>query len=395
MLLSKRLEKLGRGTFARYDCLKADYIARNHMPKLIDLSLGSTDLLPPSNVLEAISKALTNPKSSRYSLYSSTREFREAVSAWIQNRFDVTVDPDREVLLLIGSQEGTAHLPMTLIDPGQIGLILDPSYPSHQGGLALASAEIQRLVLRSEDNWRPNFQDLTPLELDQTRMMLLGFPHNPTAQVGDQTLLDEVMELGARHQIAVVHDNPYVDLALDGQAPALIATSGWRDWGIELFSFSKGWCMGGFRIAFAVGAEPLISALRELKGVIDFNQSTALQIGAIEALTNNSDWPNKILGVYRERRDKTISALSKLGWNVPVPSMAMYLWMPLPDWAKESHLSDEDFAVELLQNSGIALTPGSGFGSGGKGWLRLALVRPVDELEAAIKRMTPWWNEQS
>lgn len=222
--------------------------------------------------------------------------------------------------------------------------------------------------------------------------MVFGFPHNPTAQVGEQSWLAEAMERGIRHQVVVAHDNPYVDLALEGDAPALLLCPGWREWGIEFFSFSKGWCLGGFRLAFAIGAEPLITALRELKGVVDFNQSLALQRGAIAALSDAPDWPQQILEVYRERRDRTLAALGALGWHVPCPSMALYLWLPVPTWAKQQGFNDETLAADLLDRTGIALTPGSGFGSGGDDWLRLALVQPVEDLEAAVARMGPWWH---
>ena len=211
MAISRRLERLGSGAFSRLDRLKALYNLNKDLSRnfpLIDLSLGSTDLLPQPVVLEAVSNALRDPLSSMYSLQSSTKPFREAAAGWINSRFGIKVDPEKEVLLLIGSQEATAHLPMALINPGQIGLILDPCYPSHEAGLILADAEIKRILLRSEENWRPDFRGLSNSELDQAQMILLGFPHNPTAQVGDQKLLDEIMDLGVRHQMVVVHDNP-------------------------------------------------------------------------------------------------------------------------------------------------------------------------------------------
>ncbi|HGY5531961.1 MAG TPA: aminotransferase class I/II-fold pyridoxal phosphate-dependent enzyme [Prochlorococcus sp.] len=395
MATSRRLGRLGRGVFDRNDRRKQAYrytSAGTDALPLVDLSLGSTDLPPPAVALEAIEDALRTPESSSYCLQAATRPFREAVAAWSKRRFGVSVDPDREVLLLVGSQEGTAHLPLAVLDPGDAALILDPSYPSHRGGLVLADARIERLQLRQEQCWRPDFNALSNSKWDQLRMMVFGFPHNPTAQVGEQSWLAEAMERGIRHQVVVAHDNPYVDLALEGDAPALLLCPGWREWGIEFFSFSKGWCLGGFRLAFAIGAEPLITALRELKGVVDFNQSLALQRGAIAALSDAPDWPQQILEVYRERRDRTLAALGALGWHVPCPSMALYLWLPVPTWAKQQGFNDETLAADLLDRTGIALTPGSGFGSGGDDWLRLALVQPVEDLEAAVARMGPWWH---
>lgn len=395
MATSRRLGRLGSGVFDRNDRRKQAYrftTAGTDALPLVDLSLGSTDLLPPDVALKAIEVALRTPESSSYCLHAATRPFREAVATWSQRRFGVSVDPDREVLLLVGSQEGTAHLPLAVLDPGDAALILDPAYPSHRGGLVLADARIERVLLREEQGWRPDFKALSNSQWDQLRMMVFGFPHNPTAQVGKQSWLTEAMDRGVRHQLVVAHDNPYVDLALDGDAPALLLCPGWREWGIEFFSFSKGWCLGGFRLAFAIGAEPLIKALRELKGVVDFNQSLALQRGGIAALSDAPDWPQQILGVYRERRDRTLAAFETMGWHVPCPSMALYLWLPVPAWARQQGFSDETLAADLLERTGIALTPGSGFGSGGKNWLRLALVHPAEELEAAVARIGPWWH---
>ncbi len=397
MHTSRRLERLGSGVFDRNDQRKHQYRfsqAAQGLP-LVDLSLGSTDLEPPPQALAAMAAALKAPGSATYCLHAGTRPLREAVASWCQSRFAVDVDPEREVLLLVGSQEGTAHLPLAVLNPGEAGLILDPSYPSHRGGLVLADARIASLPLEEAKGWRPCWDRLSSSEWDQLRLMVLGFPHNPTAQVGEQTWLDEAMQRAQRHDCVLAHDNPYLDLALEGEAPALLRSRGWREWGIEFFSLSKGWCLGGFRLAFAVGAAPLISALRQLKGVVDFNQSLALQQGAIAALTEVPDWPRRIVPIYRERRDRTLKALHRLGWQAPVPSMALYLWLPVPTWARQRGWNDEDLAAALLDQSGVALTPGSGFGAAGAHWLRLALVQPSDSLEQAIQRLEPWWRQQS
>ena len=261
-------------------------------------------------------------------------------------------------------------------------------------GLELADASIQTLPLTPERGWAPNFKAITASQWDQLRLLMLGFPHNPTACVGQQSWLDEAMSQAQHHDLVVAHDNPYLDLALEGEAPSLLRCPHWRERGIEFFSLSKGWCLGGFRLAFAIGAEPLITALRQIKSVIDFNQCQALQQGAVVALSEHADWPANLLPIYRERRDRTLAALTGLGWSVPSPSMALYLWMPLPAWARAQGWGDEQMAAQLLEHCGVVVTPGSGFGEAGRDWLRLALVRPVAELEAAVARLTPWWQQQ-
>ncbi|MEB3257201.1 MAG: aminotransferase class I/II-fold pyridoxal phosphate-dependent enzyme [Cyanobacteriota bacterium] len=397
MPISQRVSRLGSGVFARNDQRKLAY-GKGHASRgsdgdpwpLVDLSLGSTDLAPPPVVLEAMASALRQPASAAYCLHGATRPFREAAAAWVQRRFGVDVDPETEVLLLIGSQEGTAHLPLAVLNPGDPALVLDPCYPSHLGGLHLASATPVVLPLQQERGWRPAFESLPQSTWSALRLLVLGFPHNPTATTGEQGWLEEAVARAIDHDIVLVHDNPYVDLALEGTAPALLRHSDWRRCGLELFSFSKSWCLGGYRLAFAVGAEPLIGALRQLKGVVDFNQSLALQAGAIAALERAPEWPSQLKQVYRDRRDRMVLALQAAGWVVPCPSMALYLWLPLPEGARQRGLSSEGVCASLLEATGVCLTPGSGFGPGGEGWLRLALVRPSASLEEAADRMGRW-----
>ena len=393
MPISERLSRLGSGVFARNDQRKSAYAslaASRGLPPLLDLSLGSTDLQPPEAAIEAIAAQLGQPASASYCLHAATLPFRSAVADWAQRRFGVKVDPETEVLLLVGSQEGTAHLPLAVLNPGDRALLLDPCYPSHLGGLHLASAEPVLLPLDPEAGWRPDFDALSPEQWDDLKLMVLGYPHNPTATTGQQAWLDEAAARAVRHGLVLAHDNPYVDLALDGEAPALLRTPHWRDCGIEFFSFSKGWCLGGYRLAFAIGAEWLISALRQLKGVVDFNQSLALQAGAIAALEQAPHWPEQLRQEYRQRRDRMADALEEVGWPVRRPSMALYLWLELPPQARVRSWSSEAFCAALLEATGVALTPGNGFGPGGEGWLRLALVHPVADLEAGAARIGAW-----
>ncbi|MEB3265662.1 MAG: aminotransferase class I/II-fold pyridoxal phosphate-dependent enzyme [Cyanobacteriota bacterium] len=393
MPISDRVARLGSGVFARNDGRKAAYIQRAAqlgLPPLIDLSLGSTDLPPPAAALDAMASGLRQPQSASYCLHAATAPFREAAAAWAGRRFGVAVDAEREVLLLVGSQEGTAHLPLAVLNPGDHALLLDPYYPSHRGGLELASARPQLLPLRADEGWRPPFEQLSDSQWQQLKLMVLGFPHNPTATTGCQSWLDTAVERALHHGVVLAHDNPYLDLALSGEAPALLRHPRWREVGIEFFSFSKAWCLGGFRLAFAIGAEWLITALRQLKAVVDFNQSLMLQAGAIAALEQAADWPDQLRPVYRDRRDRMLTALAAQGWLAPCPSMALYLWLPLPPVARARGYDSEPFAAALLEATGVALTPGPGFGPSGEGWQRLALVQPSEQLERAAARIGPW-----
>ncbi len=401
MPISERVAQLGSGVFNRNDARKLAYVQGrslltgrgNAVPELLDLSLGSTDLAPPPAALEAIACSLNQPASAAYCLHGATLPFREAVAAWAQRRFDVRVDPETEVQLLVGSQEATAHLPLVVTDPGDGALLMDPCYPSHRGGLLLASVRPTLLPLRADQGWRPDFGLGAASGWDGLKLMVLGFPHNPTATTGHQDWLDDAMARAIDHNIVLAHDNPYVDLALDGEAPALLRHPDWRRQGIEFFSFSKSWCLGGYRLAFAIGAPPLITGLRQLKAVVDFNQSLALQAGAIAALEQAPHWPQQLREVYRQRRDGMVRALAAAGWSVPLPSMALYLWLELPAVARERGFDSESFCAALLEGTGVCLTPGNGFGPGGEGWLRLALVHPLPQLEAAAARMGAWLGQ--
>jgi len=401
MPISERVAQLGSGVFSRNDARKLAYVqgrngsqgCLNGRPALLDLSLGSTDLPPPPAAIEAIAQRLHHPASASYCLHGATLPFREAAAAWALRRFGITVDPETEVQLLVGSQEATAHLPLVVTDPGDGALLLDPCYPSHRGGLVLASVRPTLLPLRADQGWCPDFDQLPASVWDQLKLMVLGFPHNPTATTGDQSWLDGAMARAIDHDIVLAHDNPYVDLALEGEAPALLFHPDWRRQGIEFFSFSKSWCLGGYRLAFAIGAAPLIAGLRQLKSVVDFNQSLALQAGAIAALEQAPHWPQQLREVYRQRRDGMVRALAAAGWSVSQPSMALYLWLELPPVAKERGLDSEGFCAALLEATGVCLTPGIGFGPGGEGWLRLALVHPLPQLEAAAARMGAWLGQ--
>lgn len=391
--VSQRVSRLGSGVFARNDRRKAAYRARaqaDDLPPLLDLSLGSTDLQPPAVAIDAMAAALGQPESAAYCLHAATAPFRAAVARWACRRFNAEVDPEREVLLLVGSQEGTAHLPLAVLDPGDRALLLDPYYPSHMGGLHLASAEPLLLPLDPEAGWSPRFEALSPEQWQSLRLMVLGFPHNPTATTGEQAWVDQAVARALEHGIVIAHDNPYVDLALEGEAPALLRNPAWRECGIEFFSFSKSWCLGGYRLAFAIGAEWLITALRQLKGVVDFNQSLALQAGAIAALEQAPEWPGQLRATYRQRRDAMAAALEQVGWPVRRPSMALYLWLQVPEQARRRGWDSETCCAQLLEATGVALTPGNGFGPGGEGWLRLALVHPEEELLAGAARIGAW-----
>ncbi|HBC42082.1 MAG TPA: succinyldiaminopimelate aminotransferase [Pseudanabaena sp.] len=382
MQFADRLLPLQSNVFADMDIAKSRVKASGK--QVIDLSLGSSDLPTDKFILEAIAEALSDTSTHGYSLFGSTFDFREAVARWITQRFGVTVDPETEVLPLIGSQEGTAHLPLALLNPNDFALLQDPGYPSHYGGIHMASGQVYGMPLLAENNFLPVFADIPSVVLAQSKMMVLSYPHNPTTATASLEFFQSAVEFCQQHHLALVHDFPYVDLVFDGSSPpSILQADRDRQVSIEFFTMSKSYNMGGFRVGFAVGNRELIRALRQVKAVVDFNQYQGIMRGAIKALSGDRTYIDHVVNTFKMRRDVMIEALQAIGWQVPRPAATMYLWAKLPEvYAHDS----VKFCLDLIEETGIALSPGAGFGKYGEGYVRFALVYPPEKLrEAAIK----------
>ncbi len=382
MQFADRLQPLQSNVFADMDSAKSQ--AKAAGMAVIDLSLGSSDLPTDAFILEAIAEALNDPNTHGYSLFGSTLDFREAVAAWIQQRFDITVDPETEILPLIGSQEGTAHLPLALLNPNDFALLQDPGYPSHYGGIHLAGGQVYGMPLLAENNFLPVFADIPTAVLAQSKMMVLSYPHNPTTATASLEFLQSAVKFCQQHDLALIHDFPYLDLVFDGSIqPSILQADRDRLLSIEFFTMSKSYNMGGFRVGFAVGNRELIKALRQIKAAVDFNQYQGIMRGAIKALAGDRASIDRVVTTFQERRDVMIDALKAIGWDIPKPSATMYLWAKLPD--RYAHDSVK-FCLALIKSTGVALSPGSGFGKHGEGYVRFALVHPPEVLrEAATK----------
>ena len=383
MQFAKRLEPLRCNVFADMDRAKAR--ARAAGQDVIDLSLGSSDQPTAEHVLEAIAESLPNPLTHQYLLFQGTKDFREAAANWYAQKYGVPVDPETEVCPLIGSQEGTAHLPLAVLNPGDFALLLDPGYPSHAGGVYLASGQIYPMPLRAENGFLPVFADLPLPVLAQARMMVLSYPHNPTTAVAPLSFFQEAVEFCQKHNLVLVHDFPYADLVFDGTAPASVMQADpAKSVSIEFFSLSKSYNMGGFRIGYAIGNAELIQALRQVKAAIDFNQYRGILNGAIAALTGPQEGVRATVETFRQRRDAFVGALNGIGWPVPVPAATMYVWAKLPEpWENNS----TGFCAGLVEYTGVAASAGAGFGKAGEGYVRFALVHEPAVLEAAVGRI--------
>ncbi|MBF2009605.1 MAG: LL-diaminopimelate aminotransferase [Chlorogloeopsis fritschii C42_A2020_084] len=390
MLFAQRLQFLQSNVFADMDRAKAKALAAGR--QLIDLSLGSSDLPAEAHAIEAIAQSLYDPSTHGYLLFHGTQAFRQAAAVWYEQRFGIPVNPETEVIPLIGSQEGTAHLPLAVLNPGDFALLLDPGYPSHAGGVYLASGQIYPMPLRAENGFLPVFADIPTPVLAQARMMVLSYPHNPTSAIAPLSFFQEAVAFCQQHNLVLVHDFPYVDLVFEeigdrgnsSLAPSILQADPEKSVSIEFFTLSKSYNMGGFRIGFGIGNAELIRALRQVKAAVDFNQYRGILNGAIAALTGSQDGVKKTVATFRQRRDVFVNALHSIGWQVPTPKATMYVWAKLPEpWSQDSIR----FCTQLVESTGVAVSPGAGFGKFGEGYVRFALVHEPDILETAVQRI--------
>lgn len=396
MQFAKRIQPLQSNVFADMDKAKTKALAYGQ--ELIDLSLGSSDLSAEAHVIEAIAQSLHNPNTHGYLLFHGTQAFRQAAASWYTERFGVSVNPETEVLPLIGSQEGTAHLPLAVLNPGDFALLLDPGYPSHAGGVHLANGQIYPMPIRAENDFLPVFTDIPTPVLAQSRMMVLSYPHNPTAAIAPLSFFKEAVSFCQQHNIVLVHDFPYVDLVFEESndseqgtenwgkslAPSILQADPDKSVSIEFFTLSKSYNMGGFRIGYAIGNPELIRALRQIKAAVDFNQYRGILNGAIAALTGPQNGVKTSVNTLRQRRDTFVSALHRIGWYVPTPKATMYIWAKLPEpWSQDSIR----FCTQLVEKTGVAASPGAGFGKSGEGYVRFALVHDTPVLETAVERI--------
>ncbi len=395
MQIADRLAPLQTNVFADMDGAKARAIAAGK--SIIDLSLGSSDLPTPPHVLKAIAEALTDPNTHGYALFNSTQNFRIAAAQWYEKKFGIAVDPETEVLPLIGSQEGTAHLPLAVLNPGDVALLLDPGYPSHAGGVYLAGGDLYPMPILAENDFLPVLSEIPAAVLAKAKMMILSYPHNPTTAKAPLSFFIEAVAFCQQHSLVLVHDFPYADLYFEGEpVPSVLQADPTKSVSIEFFTLSKSYNMGGFRVGYAIGNAALIKALRQVKATVDFNQYRGILRGAIAALTGPQDCVTHMVSTFADRRDTAITALQTIGWSVPKPAATMYIWAKLPahlsqglskglsdGWATDSIA----FCTALVADTGVALSPGRGFGKSGEGYVRFALVHEPEVLNSAIQKI--------
>ncbi len=379
--LADRIKGLPPYLFAAIDKMKQEAIDGG--ADIINLGVGDPDLPTPAPIIESLQKAATNPKHHQYPSYVGMLSFRQAVADWYKRRFGATLDAKTEVLSLIGSKEGVAHLPMALINPGDTALMTDPGYPVYEAGTLFAGGKSVFVPLKIENGFLPDL-DAIPAEVaDKAKLFFLNYPGNPTAAVADHAFYDKLVAFAHRHNIVICHDAAYSEIYYDGKAPVgFMEVDGAKDVGIELHSLSKTYNMTGWRIGFAVGNSNVIAALGQVKTNIDSGIFQAIQEAGITALELEDAPLAAIRNIYQERRDVLVSGLQKLGFKVDPPKAAFYVWIPNP-----SGISSSEMTAKLLKECAIVTTPGNGFGAGGEGYFRMTLCVSQDRLAEAVDRM--------
>lgn len=377
---------------ARTDQLPAYAVQRIAMAKrrlmeagrdVIDLGAGDADLAPPQVAVEALAAAVADPRNSRYAFQTGLMRFRESIAAYMRRRFAITVDPVSEVLTLLGSKDGLAHLPFALLDPGDLYVVPEPGYTPYVGGAILAGAEPVVCPLRQENGFLLDLESLSPAQLERTRLVVLNYPNNPTAAVAPWDYLVSVAEICRRYGIVLAYDNPYCELTFDDyRAPSILEIPGAREVAIEFHSLSKSFGMTGWRIGWAVGRPELIAALLKVKQYVDTGPFLGIQHAAAATLDVAEAILPAIRDTFRERRDAGVTALSRIGLTIEPPKATMYLWVPLP-----AGMESWTFAERLLEEEYVAVLPGASLGAGGEGFFRVALTVDGPRLDEAATRI--------
>ena len=381
MKIAQRIQTIPPYLFAEIDKKKEEALKRG--VDIINLGIGDPDQPTPNNIIEKLRESVKDSKTHHYPPYQGTTEFRQAVVSWYKNRFGVNLDPEQEVMALIGSKEGIAHSFLAFIDTGDFSLIPDPGYPVYKTGTLFANGFPYIMPLLEENDFLPNLEEIDEEVAQRAKLMFINYPNNPTAAVANKDFFEKVVKFAKKYDILVCHDFAYSEMTFDGyKTSSFLEIEGAKDVGIEFHSLSKIYNMTGWRLGFAVGNKDAISALSTIKTNIDSGAFKAIQEAGVEALTGPQDNIEKMNEIYTRRRNVVINGLNKLGWNLKPTKATFYIWIPTP-----KNINSADFANLLLEKTGIIVTPGIGYGEYGEGFVRIALTVEEKRLEEAIERL--------
>ncbi len=377
-----RLLKLPIYVFAQQDKIKAALVAKG--VDLIDLGMGNPDIPPPPEIIETLIRSLGNPENHRYPSFEGAPEFKAAVASWCKRQYNINIDPEHEVVTLIGSKEGVVHFAFAYINPGDITLVPMPAYPAHFNGTILAGGEPHVLPTTEHRGYVPDLKTIDPDIARKAKMMILSYPSNPTGAVADRAFFEEAVAFCKKHNIILVHDFAYAEIYFDGKKPSsILSIPGAKEIAIEFHTTSKTFGMPGWRCGFAVGNRELIESLRKIKTNLDYGLFTAVQKAAIAAMTlDEKDYIERVRATYQRRRDLFVDGLNSLGWRIKKPSASMYVWLPVPQGFDSS-----EFATHLVEKTGVVVSPGTAFGALGEGYVRASLVTSETRIAEALDRM--------
>jgi LL-diaminopimelate aminotransferase len=377
-MYAARMSNLPPYLFARIDEMKAEQQKKG--TDIIDLGVGDPDLPTPDHIVTSLCEAAKNPENHHYPSYAGMPEYRSAVAGWYKKRFGISLDAGKEVLALMGSKDGIAHIAEAFVDPGNYVLAPSPGYPVYRTGTLFAEGKVHEMPLTMENNFIPVLDDIPKKVAKAARLMFINYPNNPTAAIAPEGFYREVVDFARENTIVVISDNAYSEIAYDGyRAPSFLEVKGAMEVGIEMHSLSKTYNMTGWRIGMAVGNAGILAGLGRVKTNVDSGVFNAVQHAAITALRGPQDCIKSACATYQERRDVLIAGLHDLGFDVPPPKATFYVWLPVDDCMA--------FTKKLLTGAGIVAAPGVGFGSSGEGYVRFALTRPVERIKEAIGRM--------
>jgi alanine-synthesizing transaminase len=377
-----RIKRLPAYVFNITGELKAS--ARRRGEDIIDFGMGNPDGATPPHIVEKMIEAARKPETHRYSLSRGIPRLRRAITNWYERRYNVSLDPDTEAIVTIGSKEGIAHLCMATLDQGDMVLVPNPSYPIHIYGPVIAGANIRSIAIHDTDSFLAELEQSIPLMYPKPKMLILNFPANPTTQCVDLSFLERVVDLCRQHSIYLVHDLAYADIVFDGyRAPSVLEIPGARDLAVEFFTLSKSYNMPGWRVGFMVGNKTLVAALARLKSYCDYGTFTPIQVASILALEGPQECVADICENYRCRRDVLVNGLNKLGWQVTKPRATMFVWAPIPEAYR--HLGSLEFSTLLLKEAKVAVSPGIGFGEYGDGHVRFSLIENEERTRQALR----------
>jgi alanine-synthesizing transaminase len=379
---SERIRRLPPYMFAKIN--DARLKARRKGIDVIDLGMGNPDCPPSPHIIEKLCKVAHDPKAHRYSASRGIPNLRKAVCRWYQRRFGVKLDPEKETIVTIGSKEGISHLTLAILNRGDVVLVQDPTYPAYLYSVAIAGGDIASLPVTEDNNYIPDLEGVIGKIYPKPKVLILSYPHNPTAQVVDLEFFERVVHFAKKEDIMVVHDLAYSEICFDGYAaPSFLQAKGAKSVGIEFYSMSKTYSMAGWRVGFAVGNRKIIQALANIKGYYDYGIFTPIQVASIIALDSSHDCVRETCDIYRQRRDVLVRGLNRIGWEVSSPKATMYLWARIPE--KFRKMKSLKFASLLLEKAEVAVAPGIGFGAYGEGYLRFALVENEHRLRQAVR----------